>query len=68
MAAPYSLAWGDSIYAKVAAINAVGQGDYSVSTNGAVIITYPDPPTGVQKDESTTTATVIGLQWTPPTF
>lgn len=45
LAEPYSLAYGDSVYAKVKARNALGDSDYSSVENGAVILTGPDPPT-----------------------
>jgi hypothetical protein len=41
---PYSLIWGASIYAKVKAINLVGESEYSLEGNGAVILTTPNAP------------------------
>jgi len=38
------LRWGDSIYAKVIAYNKYGDSQSSDAGNGAIIITYPDPP------------------------
>jgi len=67
-AAPYSLEWGDSIYAKVIASNTVGSSTASSEGNGATILTYPDPPTSASNDASATSSTVIKVQWTPPVF
>jgi len=41
-AAPFSLAWGSSIYAKVIATNDLGSSDVSDEGNGAIILNYPD--------------------------
>jgi hypothetical protein len=43
-AAPYYLTWGSSIYAKVIAINRIGNSLISPEGNGAIILTYPDSP------------------------
>jgi hypothetical protein len=42
---PYNLPWGAEIWAQVTAINAYGESLVSEIGNGAVILTYPDPPT-----------------------
>ena len=44
-ASPYNLVWGASIYATVLATNVVGSSVVSLSGNGAVITTNPEPPT-----------------------
>jgi hypothetical protein len=41
---PYSIAWGEHIYAKISAINIYGNSLLSDAGNGAIIITYPDSP------------------------
>lgn len=62
-ASPYNLNWGDSIYAKVSAINNYGQSLYSLEGNGAVILTNPDAPVSVVEDYSTKTESTIGFTW-----
>jgi hypothetical protein len=44
MTAPFNMYWGDSVYAKVKAINIVGESEFSATGNGAVMITSPDAP------------------------
>lgn len=63
MAAPYSLNWGDSVYAKVTATNIVGDSITSSEGNGAVILTSPDPPVSLANDVATTSATTIAMTW-----
>ena len=41
---PYSLSLGDSVYAKVAALNFYGTGILSTSGNGATCLLVPTPP------------------------
>jgi hypothetical protein len=38
------LIWGASIYSKVRAINLVGESEFSLEGNGAVILTTPNAP------------------------
>jgi len=47
---PYNLPWGSEIYAKVTAINIYGESLSSSEGNGAVILTYPDPPINLVED------------------
>jgi hypothetical protein len=61
--APYSLAWGSSIYATVSAINVVGTSVPSTEGNGAVIITNPDAPTSLSDAPLITLGDRIGLTW-----
>jgi len=56
-AAPFSHPWGASIYAKVVAINLVGESIESAEGNGAVILTTPDAPVSLQDDLPVTSAT-----------
>jgi len=44
MCQPYSLAWGDSVYAVLVAYNIYGDSVASNAGNGAVIYTYADAP------------------------
>jgi len=63
MASPYSLNWGDSVYAKVKATNIVGDSSTSSEGNGAVILTNPDAPVSLADDVATTSATTIAMTW-----
>jgi hypothetical protein len=47
----------------VKAINIVGESDYSESGNGAIIMTYPDPPINLQDNPGVTNMIQIGLTW-----
>lgn len=62
--APYSLSFGDSIYAKVIATNVKGDSIESDEGNGAIIITVPDAPINLAEDITHRTVTTIGLTWT----
>jgi hypothetical protein len=57
VASPYSIDWGQSIYAQVAAINVIGTGEFSEAGNGAVILTNPAPPTNLANIAAITRAT-----------
>ena len=61
--APFSLAWGSSVYAKVRAINANGDSPFSPEGNGGVIITNPDAPINLAEDSSERTLNSIGFSW-----
>lgn len=67
-AAPYSLEWGSSVYAKVIAINIYGDSDESVEGNGAIIVTTPDAPTTLEEDYSQRTKSVLAITWVAPVF
>ena len=47
-----------------------GNGDSLTSDpgNGAVILTYADPPTGLTETVAARTASTITFTWTPPVF
>jgi len=62
-AAPFNLPWGSSIFAKVVATNIVNPSDHSPVGNGAIILTYPDPPASLQNVPSQTTALQIAMIW-----
>jgi len=51
---PYNLLQGDSVVAKVVAINSIGESAESPEGNGAVIVQEPDAPTSVTNDASIT--------------
>jgi hypothetical protein len=57
--APWSLATGASVFARIIAINVMGPSLTSESGNGAVlqISTVPSAPVGLRKDPITTTTT-----------
>jgi hypothetical protein len=44
IANPYNLGWGQGVYAKISAINIVGESERSEEANGAIILTAPDKP------------------------
>jgi hypothetical protein len=60
---PYSLEWGASVYAKVKAINVVGDSEWSIEANGAVILTVPTPPQSLSNNVAVTNKDQIGLTW-----
>jgi hypothetical protein len=62
-AAPYSLAWGSSVYARIVAHNYLGYSITSLGGNGAVILTYPDEPINLANNLDVTWGTTIGLTW-----
>lgn len=55
--------WGDSVYARVKAINIVGESQFSDIGNGANMITSPDAPINVQNDFPNSHMTQITLTW-----
>lgn len=64
ISAPYSLALGDSIYAKIIAINYYGQSVYSSAGNGATCVLVPSAPIELANDQSVTDTTQIAFTWT----
>lgn len=64
VAAPYSLSYGESIFAKVVATNSKGDSIVSDAGNGAIVITKPDAPINLIEDTAERTASALGLQWT----
>ena len=67
-AAPFSLDWGSSVYAKVTATNSYGNSLESDAGNGAVITTTPDAPTNVAEVYEQRTKSTLGLSWVAPVF
>jgi hypothetical protein len=63
--APFELVSGTSVYAKVVAVNNIGDSASSLAGNGAVFTwSYvPDAPVSLARDSITTTTTQIGLLW-----
>ena len=60
-ATPFEIPWGDSIWAKIIAINAYGESVASIAGNGATIITYPDAPVTLDEVYSYRTSTSVTL-------
>jgi len=60
---PFSLNYGDSIVAKIIAINFYGESVESDAGNGAIVLLVPDPPVGLADNTAVTTAYVIGFTW-----
>lgn len=61
--APYHRDWGASIYAKVIAINIIGNSQVSEAGNGAIILTVPEAPTDLANVPAITLANQVGLTW-----
>lgn len=61
--APFLLEFGDSVFAKVVAINYYGESEESDEGNGAIVLLVPDAPTGLADNVAVTTAYVIGITW-----
>lgn len=61
--APFSLAWGVSVYATVTAVNVYGSSTVSSSGNGAIILTVPSAPVSLANNPSITSGSQIGLTW-----
>lgn len=61
--APFSLAWGTGVYARIIATNWHGDSATSLVGNGAVILTYPDEPLNLMNNLEVTWGTTIGLTW-----
>lgn len=62
-AAPYSLVFGDSVFAKVQATNYYGESQESDAGNGAIIQLVPSAPVNLADNVAVTTAYVIGFTW-----
>jgi hypothetical protein len=64
----FSLPWGSEIFAKVSAINAAGNSEFSDLGAGGFIYTVPDAPVNLANDPSITDTNQIGLIWSEGTF
>jgi hypothetical protein len=67
-AAPFSLDWGDSVYAKLFATNEYGDSLTSNEGNGAMITTTPDAPINLAEATAQRTKSTLGLTWNSPVF
>lgn len=63
--APFNLAWGASVYAKVTATNSAGTSIVSAVGNGALILTTPGAPINLSNQVTITSGSQVGLSWSP---
>jgi hypothetical protein len=63
LAAPYNVDGGDSIWAKVSAVNAFGESARSTEGNGAVYSNVPNAPVNLQEDISAKIDNNVKLTW-----
>lgn len=61
--APYSLPWGEHVYARVTAKNLYGDSTTSLEGNDAMITTNPDPPINLLEDTSQRTKAQLAITW-----
>jgi hypothetical protein len=67
-AAPFSLPWGELVYAKVQAHNAYGASGYSDAGCCGRIVTNPDPPINLKEEISGRTISTLGISWQQASF
>lgn len=60
---PYSVQWGESVIAKVIAINQYGESAESLEGNGALMLTNPDAPVNLAEDLSGRSQTSVAFSW-----
>ena len=60
---PFSLTWGQSVYAVVIAANKYGNSAQSLPGNGAVLVTSPDAPLNLKENTSYRSLTSLGINW-----
>ena len=63
---PFNLVARQSIRAKVAAINIVGDSEPSLVGDGAILVTKPEAPFDLKIDASQTSASQIVVKWSEP--
>jgi len=61
--APFNLAWGSNLIAKVIAINIKGASIESDAGSGGIILTEPDAPVNLVNLPLITNANSVGLDW-----
>lgn len=61
--APFSLSWGDDVYAKIVATNIKGNSAVSDSATGSRILKVPDAPINLLDDPSVTVSSQIKFSW-----
>lgn len=64
-AAPFNMVLGDHIYVKITAYNSYGDSFPSQPGDGAAVVFLPDAPYNLVNVPAQTTATTIGISWTP---
>lgn len=62
-ASPFNIVWGNSVWAKLSAINVYGESSMSSVGNGGIIITKPDAPLNILEDIAERTLNSIGFYW-----
>lgn len=60
---PFLLVKLDSVYAKIVAVNVIGESLMSEEGNGASVVFTPDAPYSLSRNDATTIAGTIGLTW-----
>jgi hypothetical protein len=65
---PFNLDWGMEVVSTVTIRYANGKTLASEDGGEAVLITKPDPPTGLTEDETKRTSVSIGATWSEPVF
>jgi hypothetical protein len=60
---PYMLTLGDSVFAKIVAINYYGMSAESDAGNGATVLYVPSAPVNLANDLLTTSASIIRFTW-----
>ena len=63
IAAPFELAWGSDVIAKVEATNKIGSSIQSPLGKGAKVYTIPDAPINLTEDTELTGTNQVGLIW-----
>lgn len=63
LAEPYNYDGGDSVYAKVSAVNIYGESNQSEKGNDAYLTEVPDAPLNVAENNLVRTSTENGLTW-----
>lgn len=65
VASPYNYNGGESVFAKVVAVNSYGETEQSTEGNGATYTRVPDSPNNLAENNSVRTSTENGLTWSP---
>lgn len=61
--APFSLQWGDHVFANIVALNVKGSSETSDDGNGAQVLTIPDAPINLAEVVALTNAETCGMTW-----
>ena len=60
---PFLLVKLDSIFARIVAVNVIGESQMSEEGNGASVVFKADAPYSLSRNDATTVAGTIGLTW-----